>query len=457
MAAQTQITIPEDLQSFCPAVPWSIRDTGLSRSLIEHLTFNILYSRGEISGRTVADTMGLSFSVIEPILHELKIRQFLEVKRSMGYGLISSDFGLSDAGRKRAREYADVNNYAGPAPVPLNQYAAAVDAQRLGRGWLTREVLEKAYRHMVMSQSTLDEVGPAVNSGKSFLIYGKPGNGKSFMAEALNNLESTPIFVPHTIEFNGTIIQLFDPLTHHPVEGENDSAALFSLQRPYDSRWVRCRRPFITTGGELSLEMLELCFNATSKVYDAPCHLKANNGIYLIDDFGRQKITPTELLNRWIVPMETRMDHINLPTGGKLSIPFEAFLIFSTNLNPENLGDEAFLRRIQYKMFVHNPTRQEFTEIFKKVSSQNKLECPTELIDDFIEQHYAQTGKPFRRCHPRDVISHAVDFIQFRRRPYELTGEVLDHAFRSCFTTDIADAEPVVEKRKSTGPVAVAS
>ncbi len=163
--------------------------------------------------------------------------------------------------------------------------------------------------------------------------------------------------------------------------------------------------------------MLELGYNASSKIYDAPCHLKANNGIYLIDDFGRQKITPAELLNRWIVPMESHTDHINLPTGGKLSVPFEAFLIFSTNLNPEDLGDEAFLRRIQYKMFVHNPSRQEFTEIFTKVSAQNQLECPGELIDEFIDRHYIQTGKPFRRCHPRDVISHAVDFIQFRRRP----------------------------------------
>lgn len=229
MAAQAQPAIPDDSQSYSPPVPWSIRDTGLQRSLIEHLIYNILYIRGEVSGRMVADTMGLSFSVIEPILQELKVRQFLEIKRSMGYGMISSDFALSDAGRKRAREYADVHSYAGPAPVPLHQYTAGVEAQRLNRGWLTREVLVRAYRHMVMCPTLLDQIGPAVNSGKSFLIYGKPGNGKSYMAEALMNLESTPIFVPHAIEFNGTIIQVFDPLNHHPLEGQNDSASLFSL------------------------------------------------------------------------------------------------------------------------------------------------------------------------------------------------------------------------------------
>lgn len=439
MAAQPQPAISEDLQSFAPPVPWSIRDTGLQRSLLEHLIFNILYTRGEVSGRMVADTMGLSFSVIEPILQELKVRQYLEIKRSMGYGMISSDFALSDAGRKRAREFSDINTYSGPAPVPLNQYSAGVEAQRLNRGWLTREVLMRAYRHMVTCNTLIDQIGPAVNSGKSFLIYGMPGNGKSYLAEALMNLESTPIFVPHAIEFNGTIIQLFDPLSHHPVEGQNDSASLFSLQRPYDSRWVCCRRPFITTGGELSLEMLELGYNTNSKIYDAPCHLKANNGIYLIDDFGRQKITPAELLNRWIVPMENRMDHINFPTGGKMSIPFEAFLIFSTNLNPESLGDEAFLRRIQYKMFVQNPAREEFAEIFVKVCAQNNLPFTPQLLEEFIDRHYVRTSKPFRRCHPRDVISHAIDFIQFREKPYELTAEVLDHAFLSCFTCDISE------------------
>ncbi|HEY3837556.1 MAG TPA: hypothetical protein VGL72_13330 [Bryobacteraceae bacterium] len=442
MAAQTQTAIAEDSEPYAPPVPWNLRDTGLSRGLVEHLIFNILYVRGEISGRTVADTMGLSFSVIEPIMHELKIRQFLEVKRSMGYGLISSDFALSEAGRKRAREFADMHQYAGPAPVPLSQYAAGVEAQRLRRGWLRRDALASAYKHMVVSPFVLDQIGPAVNAGKAFLVYGKPGNGKTYLAEALMNLESTPIFVPHTIEFNGTIIQVFNPLNHQPVDGTDEASALFNLQRPYDSRWIRCRRPFITTGGELSVEMLELAFNAASRIYDAPCHLKANNGIYLIDDFGRQKITPAELLNRWIVPMESHMDHINLPTGGKMSVPFEAFLIFSTNLNPDNLGDEAFLRRIQYKMFVQNPDRQEFVEIFHRVCEQNHLECPRELLDDFINRHYVKTGMRFRRCHPRDVISHAIDFINFRERPYELTQDVLDHSFGSCFISDPADDEP---------------
>jgi predicted ATPase with chaperone activity len=422
-----------DHSTYLPPVPWTLRDTGLSQSFLEQLVFNTIYARGELTGRQIADTLGLSFSVIEPTMEELKVRQFFEVKRSLGYGMISSVFALSDVGRKRARECYETNQYVGPAPVPLSQYVIAVTAQKPRKGWLTRETLARAYSHVVMGPRTLSQIGPAVNSGKSLLMYGQPGNGKTYMAEALVKLESSPVFIPHAIEYNGSIIQLFDPLNHTLIESSEDGDALFSLQRPYDSRWARCRRPFIVTGGELTLEMLELSYNSVTKIYDAPCHLKANNGIYLIDDFGRQRVSPAELLNRWIVPMESRIDHLMLPTGGKLSLPFEVFLIFSTNLNPDSLGDEAFLRRIQYKMLVQNPSRDEFIEIFTRFCAACKLECSRTMLDSFIERHYTRTGHKFRRCHPRDVISHAIDLMEFEKLPRRLDEEILARAFDSCF------------------------
>jgi len=434
MAAAALFPTDVDNTEYVPPVPWTLKDTGLSQSAVEQLVFNTLYSRGELTGRNVADIVGLSFSVIEPMMEELKVRQFFEVKRSLGYGLISSVFALSDSGRKRARECYENNQYVGPAPVPAAQYMAGVEAQKPKRGWLSRETLEKAYRHVVLAPKTLSQIGPAVNSGKSLLMYGQPGNGKTYMAEALIKLESSPVFVPHAIEYNGSIIQFFDPLSHTPIQSTDDTERLFSLQRPYDSRWVRCQRPFIVTGGELTLEMLELSYNSTTKIYDAPRHLRANNGMYLIDDFGRQRVSPAEVLNRWIVPMESRVDHLILPTGGKLSLPFEVFLIFSTNLNPDQLGDEAFLRRIQYKMLVQNPTRDEFVQIFSNFCGAKKLECSESLIASFIDRHYTRTGRPFRRCHPRDVLSHAIDFMEFEKLPFRLDDDVLTHAFDSCFT-----------------------
>jgi hypothetical protein len=428
--------IAPERQQYIPPVPWKIKDTGLSEIFLEQITCNILYSRGELTGRVIADSLGLSFSVIEPLLNDLKARMIVELKSSLGYGLISSIFALSEMGRKRCREASSASQYTGPAPVPLVQYVAAVRAQKPAKGWLHRETLTRAYRHMVVGDEMFSQIGPAINSGKSLLIYGNPGNGKTYLAEALLGLDAADVYVPYALEYNGTIIQVYDPLHHKAIDGTDDSGVLFSLERSFDSRWVRCRRPFLVSGGELSIEMLELSFNAATKVYDAPFHVKANNGMYLIDDFGRQKVTPPELLNRWIVPMENRIDHLSLPTGGKLAMPFESFLIFSTNLNPSGLGDEAFLRRIQYKMFVKNPSPEEFRNIFVGFCTSKALTCSDQMIENFMEKHYSRTRRQFRRCHARDVISHAIDLMEFEERPHELTEDILDHAFASCFAEE---------------------
>ncbi|MBV9302848.1 MAG: hypothetical protein JOY62_13385 [Acidobacteriaceae bacterium] len=425
-------------ERFTPRAPQSLAETGLPGSLFEQLILKILYFQGDTMGGDLSRAIGLAFSLIEQIIEGFKFKQLLEVKSSRGFGPISALLALTEKGRSVARDYLESNQYVGPVPVSITQYRDAVLAQRMPGLWLTRERLVQAYSHMVTTDGMLDQIGPAVSSGKSLLIYGQPGNGKTQMAEALSQIQSSDIYIPYALECQGNIIQLFDPI-YHKLSTHEERVLDSDFQ--HDGRWVRVRRPFIASGGELSLSMLDLSYNTVSKIYDAPFQLKANNGIYLIDDFGRQKATAAEILNRWIVPMERRIDYLSFSNGGKMTVPFETFLIFSTNLTPDKLGDEAFLRRIQYKMLLRSPKIDEFRTIFCKVCESQGLHAPTDLIDSFILKHYSNTGKQFRRCHPRDLISQAVDFINFNRLPYELTENLLDHVFESCFisTADLSE------------------
>ena len=420
-----------------PPAPESLKDTGVPISLIEQLVLKFLYFRGEVLGRDMATLLGLQYSLIDELLETLKRQHHVGIKKSLGMGNSSGVFALTESGRNLTREYLENNQYAGPIPVPLHQYTEMVRRQRLAENWLDPASLVGAFKHLVVEQDILARIGPAVNSNKSFLIYGQPGNGKTALAEALFRVETAPIYMPFAIECQGNIVQLYDPIYHQKIDDLESDSTTMDRDHGFDRRWFKCRRPFIITGGELGLDMLDLSFNKVSKVYDAPFQLKANNGIYLIDDFGRQKASPAEILNRWIVPMERHIDYLSFQAGGKMTVPFEAFLIFSTNLRPDQLGDEAFLRRIQYKMFLRSPGRNEFVEIFERFADSRMLDCPPGLIEIFVAKHYEKGGKRYRRCHPRDVISHAIDIINFEARPKKLTEDVLDRAFDSCFTDNI--------------------
>jgi predicted ATPase with chaperone activity len=424
---------------FVPPVPESIADLEVPRAMIEQLVLKILYFRGDRKGRQLANSLGLDYSVAEPVIEDLKRQHLIVVKSSLGIGNISATFSLTDAARELARQYAERSAYSGRIPVPLAQYAAGVQLQRHRSDWLSIEMLRKAFGHMVVDDRLLWQVGPAVNSGKSFLIYGQPGNGKTFLAEALFNVESDPIYIPAAIECQGQIIQLYDPVYHFRIDEDEPEVSAFARERQFDGRWLQVRRPFIVSGGELTLDMLDLSFNPGSKCYDAPLHLKANNGIYLVDDFGRQRVSPAEVLNRWIVPMERRIDFLNFTTGGKAQVPFETFLIFSSNLKPEQLGDEAFLRRIQYKMLVRSPDEAEFVKIFRRFAQSEGLEVDPAVLDSFIDKHYHRAGKKFRRCHPRDVLTHAIDLIRFERLEFRITAELLDRAFEVTFVAEEHD------------------
>jgi predicted ATPase with chaperone activity len=418
-------------------VPQSLGEIGLDPALVEQLILKYLYFRGDLLGRAVANLMGLQFSLIEEVLERLKYQHLLAVKKSQGVGSISALFTLTESGRNLTREYLENNQYAGPAPVPIDQYSRVVRLQKLPANWLTLELLDHALRHLVVEDDIRAQLGPAVSASESFLIYGQPGNGKTALAEALFRLETEPVLTPYALEYQGNIIQIYDPIYHPKIDDSNSLVTALASNPPHDGRWFKSKRPFIITGGELTLSMLDLSFNQHSKVYDAPFQLKANNGIYLIDDFGRQKATPTEILNRWIVPLERHVDYLNFRTGGKITVPFETFVIFSTNLQPESLGDEAFLRRIQFKMFLRSPELREFLQIFRQTCDTRQIVCPPGLIEQFVEKRYKGSTRRFRRCHPRDIMNHVIHIINFERRPKELTEELLDRAFRSCFVESV--------------------
>ena len=442
-APATAISSPAENQTpvrLVPPVPDTFEETGLAATTVEQLLIKTLYFSGELVGRDIAKSVGLSFSLIEEILETFKRGQLVQMKRSAGMGNVSGYYSLTEAGRGRAREYLEVNQYVGPAPVPLWQYESMTRKQRQTAGWLTPDALASAFANMVLDPGVLSQIGPAVSSGNSFLIYGQPGNGKTFLAEALANLDRECIYMPYAIETQGSIIQIYDALFHHIEEDDEVSILAFSAAPSFDRRWFKCRRPFIVSGGELALDMLDLTYNPSSKIYDAPLHLKANNGIYLIDDFGRQRCTPAEILNRWIIPMERRVDYLTLRTGGKITVPFEAFLTFSTNLRPDQVGDEAFLRRIGYKLHIRNPSLAEFLQIFRGICASRQLSYADNLPEWFANRYFVETGKKMRRCHPRDVISHALDLIHFEKLPMQLTAGLLDRAFHTCFV-EVADME----------------
>jgi predicted ATPase with chaperone activity len=428
---------------FAPKEPETLVETGLPASAVESLILKILYYRGDLYGQDLSFAIGLKFSVIEDLVETLKLKHHLQVKRSLGMGSVGAVFALTDAGRALTRDMLESSQYADAAPVPLQQYIEQVRRQRPPAGWLTKTALMKALSGMVITEQVLSQVGPAISSGNSMLVYGKPGDGKTYLIESLNNLDAAPVFVPHAIDCQGNIVRVFDPVYHERIDEDVEPGiAAVGREAPYDRRWVRCRRPFIVSGGELTLDMLDLRYNATSKVYEAPFQLKANNGIYLIDDFGRQLAAPAEVLNRWIVPMERRVDYLSFMTGGKMTAPFEAFLVFSTNLSPEDLGDEAFLRRIQYKVLLRSPALNEFVRIFENTSAAKKLPFERQLLDAFIDKSYRQAGKVFRRCHPRDLLTHAINLMHFENLPYQLTAQVLDRAFESCFVQEEAERTP---------------
>jgi len=423
-----------------PPVPASIEATGLGTDQIEQLLIKTLHN-GEASGITVADKMRLPFTLLEPIVERVRNERLVEVKGSAGSGAASYRYALTDLGRDRAHQYFEISRYVGPVPVPLSAYVAAINALTASRGYLDRERLRSGFGHLIIRDEVLEQVGPAVNAGKAVFLYGPPGNGKTVIAEGMGRTLGGDMYLPHALDIDGHTITMFDPIAHEPLDEDNAETSVVVATAQRDRRWVRIRRPVVMVGGELTLDMLDLTFNPISKFYEAPIQLKANGGVFLVDDFGRQRIRPEDLLNRWIVPLESRFDYLTLHTGKKFQVPFDVLIVFATNLNPESLADEAFLRRIPYKIPIQDPSVEEFSRIFEMNCRKRKLRFHQVMVAYLHRRHYQPFGRAMRACHPRDLLDQVTALCRYRGIEPVITRDLLDAACASYFIDSMGTAE----------------
>jgi predicted ATPase with chaperone activity len=436
---------PRGVMPTIPGEPTSIEETGLGMGFLTDLVLKVIYFYGNVPAQQISEATKLPFfGVLDKILEFLKLEEFVDIIGSQGsFNERAFQYVIAAKGRVKVTEVLSRSQYAGPAPVPLDEYIAMCKRQEIGELVVDAKTVQQAFGHLVVNERMLDKVGPAANSARSLFLYGPPGNGKTTIAEGIANMMGGAVLIPYAIEIDGQIIKMFDPLNHRVIEqpatpeivqpapgfGQQASQA----NRQPDRRWIMCKRPQVVVGGELILEQLELIFDPVSKVYEAPYQLKSNGGLFLIDDFGRQKCRPQDLLNRWIVPLEKKIDYLALQTGKKLQVPFDVLIVFSTNLSPKDLVDDAFLRRIRHKIEVPNPSPDEFREIFKRVSKAKGIPYNDEGLRYLIQEHYLKVRRDLRSCHPRDLCDQILDEAKYRATQPNMSKELIDRACEAYF------------------------
>jgi predicted ATPase with chaperone activity len=420
-----------------PPAPTTLEEAGLSLDIVIQLVLKTLHFTGELPGSELAHRLGLRFSVIEPALTLIKSQHQVEVAGGAMIGGPSYRYRITDAGRTRAQLFLENNHYVGAAPVPLAQYRRYMAEYKLrAPSTATRDRVRQAFAHLVISDRVMDQLGPAINAGHSMFVYGPPGNGKTVISQAIQKLLDGDIHIPHALEIEGAIVRLFDPVTHEELPDEQGEGLGLDKGTAGDRRWVRCRRPMVMVGGELTLESLELSYNPVSGFYKAPVQATANGGVLVIDDFGRQRVAARDLLNRWIVPLESRVDFLTLNSGQKFELPFMTLVAFATNIRPQELVDEAFLRRIHYKVLCESPNHDDYIVIFRNYCRTKNVAFDRPLVEDLLENYYKPRNLPLRGCHPRDLIEQSLSLAEYLGQPATLTPELLRAACDSYFVDE---------------------
>lgn len=427
--AMTPSPASKSSNGFLPRPCETYAQMGIPDSLVEALVFKHLMAAGANTGRGIAMELCLPGKPTMALMAELKNRQFVVYKGNASMG--DFEYTLTESGRERARKYMEECTYNGAAPVPLADYVKAVKAQSIETEHPGPEQLRAAFHDLLINDAMLGRLGPAVNSGRGLFLYGYPGNGKTSIAERVTSCFGSDIWIPKALFVEGEIIQLFDPQCHEAVGSGQPSIV---KGQEHDTRWLRIKRPTIVVGGELTMSSLELQFNRITKIAEPSVQLKSNCGTLVIDDFGRQRMEPIELLNRWIVPLEKRYDFLTLSNGKKIQVPFDQLIIFSTNLEPKQLVDDAFLRRIPYKINVPDPSESEFRELMRIMAGKFGMAYDESAVTHLIDAHYRANHRPFRCCHPRDLLLQIVNQARFARREPRMTIEGFDQACANYFT-----------------------
>jgi hypothetical protein len=429
-----------------PPQPTTIAETGLTMGFLTDHILKVIYFTGAISGQRLEELTKLPFlGVVDKALEFLKLEEYVDIIGAEGgFSARAFQYIVTNKGRIKVNEVLDRNQYAGPAPVQLDAYLDMCHRQQIGEMVIEQATIRKAFSHLVVNDRMLDRIGPAANSARSLFLYGPAGNGKTTIAEGIANMLGGYVLIPYAVEIDGQIIKIYDPLNHQVVKqhevGHAEGPGPFGSPITQanasafpDARWLVCRRPRVVVGGELILEQLELIFDPVAKVYEAPFQMKANGGLFLVDDFGRQKCRPQDLLNRWIVPLEKKFDYLALQTGKKIQVPFDVLIVFSTNLNPKELVDDAFLRRIRHKIEVPNPSPTEFRAIFQIVCKAKQIPYSDDGLRHLLQEHYMKVGRDLRSCHPRDLCDQILDEAKYRGIAPIMSKELIDRACEAYF------------------------